>query len=105
MDIRRRCTRWLVAALAALVAFVGLAVRAGADPPPGRGKPITVMTRNLYLGGDFSRPLRAVQGVPPEQQLAAFIAANTTLRAIAQIMYPSSEPDDALCGDFSTRAP
>jgi hypothetical protein len=23
----------------------------------------------------------------------------------AQIMYPSSEPDDGLCGDFLTRAP
>jgi hypothetical protein len=61
--------------------FGGLAVPVGAAPPPGKGKPITVMTRNIYLGGDISRPLRAVQGVPPAQQLDVFIEANSTLRA------------------------
>jgi hypothetical protein len=75
--------RWMVAALlASLILTLGLAAPAGAKPPPGKGKPVTVMTRNLYLGADFSRPLRATLGLPPEQQPAAFVAANTELRAI-----------------------
>jgi endonuclease/exonuclease/phosphatase family metal-dependent hydrolase len=76
---RGRCA---VAAVAAIVAFAGLVAPAGAAPPPGKGKSITVMTRNVYLGGDIGRPLRAVQGLPPAQQLPAFIGANTTLRGI-----------------------
>lgn len=82
MSMCRRISRWIVAAVVALSAFAGLAVPAGAAPPPGKGKPITVMTRNVYLGGDIGRPLRAVQGVPPGQQLAVLIAANSTLRTI-----------------------
>jgi endonuclease/exonuclease/phosphatase family metal-dependent hydrolase len=78
----KKLTRRIIAVLAALVALAGLTVPAAAAPRSGTGKPITVMTRNVYLGGDITRPLRAVEGVPPEEQAAAFIAANTTLRAI-----------------------
>ena len=82
MGLFRRRLHWTIPAIAALVGLAGLAPPVAAAPPPGKGKPITVMTRNVYLGGDIGRPLRSVQGVPPAQQLAAFIAANTTLRAI-----------------------
>jgi endonuclease/exonuclease/phosphatase family metal-dependent hydrolase len=80
MDVGRRMRR-IVAVVVALVALAGLAVPAGAATQ-GRGRPLTVMTRNVYIGGDIGRPLRAVQGLPPEQQGPAFVAANTELRAI-----------------------
>ena len=83
--------RWIAALLVALLALAVLALPAGASATFGKdkatkahrqGKPITVMTRNIYLGADIGRPLRATQGLPPEQQGPAFVAANTTLREI-----------------------
>jgi endonuclease/exonuclease/phosphatase family metal-dependent hydrolase len=69
-----------------------------------RGKPIKVMTRNIYLGGDIGRPLRATQGLPPEERGPAFVEANTTLRAIVdQTNFPLRS--EQLAREIATHRP
>jgi endonuclease/exonuclease/phosphatase family metal-dependent hydrolase len=101
----RSLTRLIVVVLAALALAAAFVVPAGAHgrghghgkpaahghghhghglpgfPGHRQGKPLTVMTRNLYLGADITRPLAAL-AAPPDRQVEALIAANTTLRAI-----------------------
>ncbi|HEU4703768.1 MAG TPA: hypothetical protein VFS37_14910 [Conexibacter sp.] len=53
-----------------------------------QGKPLTVMTRNLYLGADLTRAFAALQA-PPDRQLEVLIGATTTIRAIVdQTSFP-----------------
>jgi endonuclease/exonuclease/phosphatase family metal-dependent hydrolase len=79
---RRAVATAAVAALAgAMAAIVATpAVAAPPDAPPGR--PLTVMTRNIYLGGDINRPLRATAGKTGAAALVAFGNSNDELRAV-----------------------
>jgi len=53
-----------------------------------QGKPLTVMTRNLYLGADLTRAFAALQA-PPDRQVEVLIGATTTIRAIVdQTSFP-----------------
>jgi endonuclease/exonuclease/phosphatase (EEP) superfamily protein YafD len=77
---RSRTWIWLAAVL------VGLAVviTAVALPRlrPGDPDSLTVMTRNLYLGADINRPVRAAAGRPGPEALVALAQANHEVREI-----------------------
>ena len=71
--------RWvLLVAAAALALITTVAVRV-ITPDEQR---ITVMTRNLYLGGDITRPVRAAHGRTGEDAVQALGQANHELRQI-----------------------
>jgi endonuclease/exonuclease/phosphatase family metal-dependent hydrolase len=90
----------LLTAMSATVA--GLALLAGplpsADAEAKPGKPVTVMTRNVYLGADINRPVVAAttaqaQGKTPQEILVALANATHVTRAIVDQT------------DFTVRAP
>jgi len=90
----------LLAAMSATVA--GLALLVGplpsADAAAKPGKPVTVMTRNVYLGADINRPVIAAttaqaQGKTPQEILVALANATHVTRAIVDQT------------DFTVRAP
>jgi len=67
----------LVVVLLVVVAAVTVPRLVGGDPAT-----VTVMTRNVYLGADINRPVRAAAGRSGPNALAALGRANHEVRAI-----------------------
>jgi endonuclease/exonuclease/phosphatase family metal-dependent hydrolase len=64
-------------------ALAGLALLPATAAAKSQGQPLTVMTRNIYLGGDIMRPLNATKGVSDAvATLVAFSNANYELREV-----------------------
>ncbi|MBW8750822.1 MAG: hypothetical protein JF565_05280 [Propionibacteriales bacterium] len=90
----------LLASVSAIVAGIGLVAvpLTSADAAARPGKPLTVMTRNLYLGTDINRPVIAAataeaEGKTPQQILVALANATHVSRDIVDRT------------DFTVRAP
>jgi endonuclease/exonuclease/phosphatase family metal-dependent hydrolase len=84
--IMNRRARALAAATVLGLAAVTLA-GGTAEAKPRHGKPVTVMTRNIYLGADINRPVVAAltaqaQGKTPQEILVALGNATHVTRAI-----------------------
>jgi endonuclease/exonuclease/phosphatase family metal-dependent hydrolase len=103
-----RSVRTVLASLLTMVCLAaGLAVSpetqaAPSGAPPG--KPVTVMTRNLYLGGDITRPLDATSGKTGVAALLAFGQANHVLAGIVdRTDFPARAA--SLAREIATNAP
>lgn len=84
-DARRKRGRRLLVALPVVVLLAAAAVGGPATLGRSRaGSPVTVtvMTRNLYLGGDITRPVRAAQGRTGTDALLALGHAAAGLRTV-----------------------
>jgi len=90
MTVRAR-----ILALAATLSLVVVPLATGtAEATPRPAKPVTVMTRNLYLGADINRPVRAALtaqalGKTPEEILVALgNATHVTRDIVDQTNFP-----------------
>jgi hypothetical protein len=91
----------LFAAIACLAAVPASAAAASSD----RGRPVKVMTRNLYLGGDIGKPARAA--VNAGGGIASLIAFGNATAALAATVDQTNFPARAklLAAEIAEREP
>jgi hypothetical protein len=79
---RARKVLWIAAGLTILCVVAIISTVSGREPASGNGRIVTVMTRNLYLGGDINRPIRAAFGLSGQEEVLALGHANYELREV-----------------------
>ena len=82
--VQRRTGLWIAAALT-IICFVGL-ISGAAIPGYATSGPqtLTVMTRNIYLGGNINRPIRAALDRTGREGVLALGHANHELREVVE---------------------
>jgi endonuclease/exonuclease/phosphatase family metal-dependent hydrolase len=96
----------LVAVVSATVLVGSSSATAGTGPAVPPGKPVTVMTRNLYLGADLNPPIRAALAQPPGSFAQLVALANGT-HAVRGIVDQTNFPVRArlLAGEITAARP
>jgi hypothetical protein len=99
----------ILSRIAVVTIALGLfAAPLGAAPAEARsdqpGKPVTVMTRNIYLGADIERPIRATAGLTGA---AAFVALGNATHVTRSIVDQTNFPrrSQLLAGEIATAKP
>ncbi len=81
---------WVAGALTVVAGVGGVVAPADAKARRAQARDVTVMTRNLYLGGDIYRPVEATAGLSGLAALDAFGNANfVTRRIVDQTNFPA----------------
>jgi endonuclease/exonuclease/phosphatase family metal-dependent hydrolase len=82
VGLGRRVWLWLVAALTILCLGAVINIAAGREYASGDQRTVTFMTRNIYLGGNINRPIRAALDRTGRAGLIALGHANHQLREV-----------------------
>jgi endonuclease/exonuclease/phosphatase family metal-dependent hydrolase len=73
---------WLVAGLTIICLGAVISIVVGREYASGDSRTVTVMTRNIYLGGNINRPIQAALGRPGREGVLALGHANHKLREV-----------------------
>jgi endonuclease/exonuclease/phosphatase family metal-dependent hydrolase len=73
---------WIAAVLTVICLGTAISIVVGREPASGALQPLTVMTRNLYFGGDINRPIRAALDRSGEEGVLELGHANHELREV-----------------------
>jgi endonuclease/exonuclease/phosphatase family metal-dependent hydrolase len=84
VGLGRRVWLWLAAALTILCLGAVINIAAGREYASGDQRTVTVMTRNIYLGGNINRPIRAALDRTGREAVVAFGHANHKLREVVR---------------------